>query len=511
MPIIQTHTLSPETPLPSWLQHTTYCGLDCCLTSEIRDALEPQLQSSPSAQTIYSFERALQGPYLDLMLRGFAVDELARKYAAESLGKRIESLQSLLDSLCRAACDRTYSARSYHLRDLFYSHLQLPEIWLSQKGEKKLSLNREALEKLYDRYLYARPFINCILTIRDLAKQKEVFETEIKRGRFFSSYNIAGTETGRPSSSSSAFGDGGNAQNIAPSLRYVFIPDPGYKLCVIDYEQVEARDVGFICGCLFGDWSYLDACESGDLHTTNCRLMSSWSHLPWTGNLILDKEIASTIFYRDFSYRDMMKRGGHLTNYWGTDFTMARALKIPQKMAYDFQMAYCKGENSAYPVIPKYWQWVAENIQTVHHLTDLFGRRRHFFGRPNDDATIREGIAFVPQGTTANRTNLGFWRVWKYLPEAQLLAQTFDSITFQYLESSNEDFIINRALELLKVELISPSGRSYVVPGEAKVGWNWGNFNLDPKKGRSNPGGLKKWQQGKKDERERPNNFNRIL
>lgn len=512
MPIIQTHTLFPETPLSSWLQHTTYCGLDCCLTSEIRDALEPQLQSNPNAQTIYSFERALQGPYLDLMLRGFAVDELARKYAAESLGKRIESLQSLLDSFCRAACDRTYSARSYHLRDLFYSHLQLPEIWLSQKGEKKLSLNREALEKLYDRYLYARPFINCILTIRDLAKQKEVFETEIKRGRFFSSYNIAGTETGRPSSSSSAFGDGGNAQNIAPSLRYVFIPDPGYKLCVIDYEQVEARDEGFFCGVLFSDWSLLDACESGDLHTANAKRI--WPELGWSNNKTFDREMADRTFYRDFSYRDMAKRGSHLSNYMGTAWTAARALKVPQKIMEDFQARYCRGSSTidpAYPCIPLYWQWCAEQLQTTHHLTTPFGRRRHFFGRPEDDTTLREAIAFLPQSTTADRTNLGLWRIWKYLPEAQLLAQTFDSITFQYLESSNEDFIINRALELLKVELTSPSGRSYVVPGEAKVGWNWGNFNSDPSRGRLNPGGLKKWQQGKKDERERPNNLTRTF
>ena len=262
--------------------------------------------------------------------------------------------------------------------------MKLPELWQSQKGIRKLSMNREALEKLYDRYLYARPFIACILTIRDLSKQQEVFDTEIDAdGRFRTSYNIAGTETGRPSSSSNAFGTGGNAQNIAPSLRYVFVSDPGYKIAVIDAEQVEARDVGFFCGCLFDDWTFLDACESGDLHTTNATRI--WPELGWTDNKLYNRKIADTIFYRDFTYRDMAKRGSHLSNYMGTAWTASRALKLPLKIMEDFQSRYCRGPSAAYPCIPRWWQWTAEQLQTTHLLTTPFSRERHFFGRPDDD------------------------------------------------------------------------------------------------------------------------------
>jgi len=287
-------------------------------------------------------------------------------------------------------------------------------------------------------------------------------------------------------------------------------------MCVIDLEQVEARDVGFFCGCLFDDWKFLDNCESGDLHTNNAKLI--WPERPWTGVPKEDKEIAEQIFYREFSFRDMAKRGGHLSNYYGTAWTAARSLKVPANIMEEFQARYIRGDAAkgiapAYPAIARWWQWTAEQLETVGHITTPFGRKRHFFGRPNDDTTLREAIAFLPQSTTADRMNLGLWRVWHKMPQIQLLAQTYDSITFQYRESLDENSIIEEALELLNVELVSPSGRKYSVPGEAKVGWNWGRqiTEADQKRAadagkkvpRLNPDGLIKWSRTKRDERVR--------
>ena len=506
----------------------TYCGLDCCVTHEVRS--EMVRGRNEDLPAIYSFERALQAPYLEIMNRGFAVDDLSRRHASESLHQRIAGLQLTLNRMADAVWGRGLNPRSpKQLQEFFYRAMRLPEIWISQKGVRKLSMNREVMEKL-EIYLYARPIIACILAIRDLAKQLEVFETEIDSdGRFRTSYNIAGTETGRPSSSTNAFGTGGNAQNIAPALRYIFVSDLGKKLCVIDLEQVEARDVGFFCGCLFDDWRFLDNCESGDLHSNNAKLI--WPGLPWTGDRKGDRLVADRQFYREFSHRDMSKRGGHLSNYMGTAWTASRSLKVPLKIMEEFQARYVRGRPAdpargleaiepAFPAIARWWQWTAEQLQTTQLLVTPFGRRRHFFGRPGDDTTLREAIAFLPQSTTADRMNLGLWRVWRHMPEVQLLAQTYDSITFQYDESADEDQIIGRALELIQVELRAPNGRRYVVPGEAKVGWNWGYVCTQSdvakalaqgkKAPRLNPLGLKKWVPGKRDERSRPTGAKRI-
>jgi DNA polymerase I-like protein with 3'-5' exonuclease and polymerase domains len=454
---------------------------------------------------IYQFERALQGPYLEIMQRGFLVDQLARRAATEVLRTRIGQLNSILNTLSSAIWDKGLNPRStQQLREFFYSTMRLPEVWIYQKGVRKLSTNREALEKLDD-YMLARPIISCILSIRDCAKQLEVLETEIDPdGRFRASYNIAGTETGRPSSSSNAFGTGGNAQNIAPGLRFVFVSDPGWKLCVIDLEQVEARDVGWFCGTLFGDWSYLDSCERGDLHTNNARLI--WPELPWSESPTQNRQLANRNFYREFSYRDMAKRGSHLSNYHGSANMMARSLKIPLAMAQEFQSRYILGDSAAFPCIPRWWQWTAQQLQTSHQLVTPFGRRRHFFGRPGDDTTLREAIAFLPQSTTADRMNLGMWRVWRAMPQIQLLAQTYDSITFQFRESEDANEIIGQALALLKVELTAQNGRKYSVPGEAKLGWNWGYYHE-----KKNPEGLLKWNSAKPDARTRRVGLQRIM
>lgn len=514
MPYIFTESLTPSS-LSAHEQHQVYCGLDCCVTTEVHGELRRLFNQEPE---IYSFERALQGPYLEIMQRGFAVDQLSRGAAQTELRARIDKLEETLNLFAQAFWGKPLNPRSpAQLKDFFFGAMGLPEVKISQKGERKVSTNREALEKL-EAYLYARPIISCILAIRDLGKQLQVFETEIDPdARFRTSYNIAGTETGRPSSSSNAFGTGGNAQNIAPGLRYVFIADPGWKICVIDLEQVEARDVGWFEGTLFGDWSFLDACEGGDLHTTNCRLI--WPELAWTGDPKQDRALADTRFYREFSYRDMSKRGGHLSNYHGSAWTMARSLKIPLKVAEDFQSRYCTGPSCAYPAHQLYWQWIAEQLQTTNKLRTPFGRERHFFGRPGDDTTLREAIAFLPQSTTADRMNLGLWRVWKHMPQVQLLAQTYDSITFQF--QGDEQTVIPEALERIRVELSEPGGRRYVVPGEAKLGWNWGAQVTEADQARArergqkpprlNPDGLVKWKPGRPDSRVRRIGFQRIM
>jgi DNA polymerase I-like protein with 3'-5' exonuclease and polymerase domains len=120
-----------------------------------------------------------------------------------------------------------------------------------------------------------------ILALRDIAKKIGVLKTSIDPdGRMRTSYNIAGTTTGRFSSSLSDFGTGGNLQNLEERLRRPFVADPGMKFAYIDLEQAESRLVGAIEWNLFGDGRYLDACESGDLHTSVCRL--AWTELPWT-------------------------------------------------------------------------------------------------------------------------------------------------------------------------------------------------------------------------------------
>jgi len=67
------------------------------------------------------------------------------------------------------------------------------------------------------------------------------------------------------------------------------------------------------------------------------------------------------------------------------------------------------------------------------------------------------------------------------------MLQVHDSILIQYREEE-ENEIVPWALETLRVPIILEKGREFVVPTEAKIGWNWGEHSAE------NPDGLIKWK-----------------
>lgn len=480
---IQTATLSPN--IDSHTRHQVYNGLDCCLTFEIFEHLSKQLQqkNEPYQQLIYSFERGMQGPALELMERGWLIDEEQRKKGQELLRAKKFKLESILNSYGYALWDKSLNANSpAQLKKLFYEIMRFPEHHSITQGQRKVSTNREALEKLSN-YFYAVPLVNIILSLRETTKKLSVLDTEVSPdGRMRTSYNVAGTETGRWSSSSSADGSGTNLQNITPELRRMFIADPGQKLCYLDLEQAESRVVGLLVWLRCQDSSYLDACESGDLHTTTAKLV--WPDLAWTGDSGQDRFLADKIFYRHFSYRDMSKRGGHGTNYYGTPRTMARHLKVEERLMVDFQKSYFK----AFPGISEWHKWVKYELGINQSLTTLLGRKRVFYGRSGDDSTLREAIAYEPQSVVGDILNTALWRVWQYERRVQILGQVHDAIVFQYPDDPyTEQEILSKCLELTRIP-ITTANRTIVISSECKIGYNWAN------KSESNPMGLTKWR-----------------
>ena len=412
------------TSLPAFLSphdsHQIYNGLDAGITLEVWQALRQELDREEStcearawqigARTNYSFERAMQGPALAMMRRGILVDQYYRWEVIAQLEARMSHLQNVLNEFSCAVWGKPLNANSHHqLKQFFYEVMKLPEQVQYVKGQRRTSINRDALEKL-GIFFHAEPICNTIIRIRDLGKKVSVLRSEIDAdSRMRTSYNVAGPETGRWSSSSNVYGGGTNLQNITEELRRLFIADQGYKFAYIDLSQAESRCLAFLCYTLFGSTRYLDACESGDLHTLAATLI--WPDFDWQGDLKHDKAIAETPFYHHFSYRDMSKRGGHASNYYGKPFTIARHLKVPQPLIESFQDRYF----SAFPELQEYHKWCARELQLRGQISTPLLTTRHFFGRVNDDSTLREAIAHVPQHLVGVLLNLALWRVWHHL------------------------------------------------------------------------------------------------
>jgi DNA polymerase I len=484
MKIIETHTLDPAS-IPPTERDWVYNGLDCCITAEVLEKLLPQLDYHTSAT--YDFSRKLQGPALEMRLRGVKIDKFRKGEVIEEYYRKIDLLERNLEKLALegVGMDHFNWRSNDDLKELFYDRLAIPAI----KRQGRVTVNRDALERL-ESYLIAKPIVTHIKAMRDLGKKISMLKTEIDPdGRMRTSYNIGGTTTGRFSSSFSEFGTGTNLQNIEESLRSVFVSDQGMKMAYCDTQQGESRVVGAIEWNLFQDDKYLTACESGDLHTTVSMLCEP-KKFPWTNDLQKNRELAEQPYYRHYDLRKLCKSIGHGTNYKGGPKTLNYQYKVPIPAIEDFQSKYFK----AFPAHQRWHQHVEYTLRSTGHLVSLMGRKRWFFGRRDDDATLREAIAYDPQGSLSDILNNGLLNVWRHR-DAELLMQIHDAILIQYPEDE-EDEIIPKVMEQLKYPIQLKHNREFLIPYDCKVGWNWGKYDAQ-----KNPDGLKAYIQGDKRKR----------
>lgn len=475
--IIRTDLVGPNDLRTQTERDFIYNGLDCCITHEVLTAQLSQLDSV-TAET-YAFSKALQAPVLEMKLRGVKVDLARRSEVIDSYFDTLDMLERNLERIVLEGCGMPhFNWRSTaDLKLLFYTKLGIPEF----KNKGRVTVNRAALEKM-GVYNIAKPIIGHMNAMRDIAKKISVLKTEVDNdGRIRTSYNIAGTDTGRFSSSFTEFGTGGNLQNVEEKLRSILIADKGMKFAKFDAKSGESFIVGALEWNLFGDDRYLVACESGDPHTAVARIC--WPKLGWTGDLAKDKELAETPFYRHYTYRFMCKKLGHGSNYDGRAPTLSQQAKLPLKVVQDFQPLYFQ----AFPA-HKLWQaWVESQLRRVGQLTSLMGRRRYFWGRRNDDAVLRAAIAYDPQSSLADIVNRAMLKIWRMGLPVQLMMQDHDAITFQYPEEI-EDEIIPILMRELVLDVPLKNGRVLQIPYDCNTGWNRGKYDKE-----ENPDGLREY------------------
>src|SRR5690606_33498781 len=200
--IIQTADLTPNSVLSRNDTDWVYNGLDCCVTEEILEVLLGQLDNV--AANTYNFSKALQGPILEMTLRGILVNQTRRRKVLNLFREQTSRLEAQLDELIRdgiGAGSLNWRSPS-QLKTLLYDVMGLPvQKKRNANGVMSPTVNREALEKL-SVYFLAGPLCAHLLALRDLGKKISFLETGIDEdGRMRTSINIAGTDTGRLSSS----------------------------------------------------------------------------------------------------------------------------------------------------------------------------------------------------------------------------------------------------------------------------------------------------------------------
>lgn len=469
MKIIDTSKALDYGPLT---QELVYCGLDTMVMFEINKYLEKEFDAT--SRKTYEDSLSFLKPALDMMHRGFKIDEKRKEEILPLLQERRLKYQGMLDALAQIIWGKPLNVNSSpQMLEFFYEWLFLPPVYENKKGVNKPSGGRKAMESLKSNYVRAMPPAILVMKLRDLDKDITTLAKGLHNGRWHANFNVAGTDSWRWSSSKHPVFGGSNLQNINDELRRIFVCDDEFLLFSVDQQGAESRAVAYITG----DENYIAAVNSGDVHTMVAAM---------TFDFEPTKENSSRLFYRDQSYRQICKKLGHGSSYGGTPRTLAQQSRIDIKLVDEFQPKFFK----RFPMIQEWHRWTSRELQQKGVLFNAFGDRRQFWDRLWDDATLRSAIAFQPQSLVGKLTAKVLLRLWETYPkeDLQLLANGHDAVIFQ-IRKNKIASLLPQVVESFKYPLevtdIKGVKRILTIPWDFSVGLNWG------KKAPDNPLGLR--------------------
>jgi len=306
--------------------------------------------------------------------------------------------------------------------------------------------------------------VDLVLEYRELSKLKSTYvdalplQVNPHTGRVHTSYNQAGSVTGRIASSDP------NLQNIpirtdlGRKVRKAFIAQPGYVLLAVDYSQVELRIVAHMSN----DRTMLSAFQSGqDIHAA-------------TAAAIFDVPIEQV----SKEQRDRAKGVNFGLIYGMSAFGLSRYTDITLAEAEDFVKAYFE----QFPGVKNYLDGMRAQAAEVGYVETLLGRRRYFRGLKNQtnrnvrNREEREAINAPIQGTAADIMKLAMLAVPGALEKANLsakmLLQVHDELV---LECPVAELEVTAEL----VRQVMENAYSLKIPllADARSGPNWNEMS----------------------------------
>ena len=388
---------------------------DACRTYEV-DEVEQQTVDKLGLRSVHDFQQRLFWNVLDAMILGFRVDHQRRNNFSTELISAIEDRENQIEYLLGHPLN---PKSALQMQKLFYADLSQRPILNRKTGNP--SCDDEALRKISDREPLLAHLCRLILDHRSLSVFLSTFVSAgvDVDGRMRSSFNIAGTETYRFSSSQNAFGSGLNMQNIPkgdesegaalalPNVRKLFIPDPGMELFDIDLSSADLRIVVW------------------EADEPEMKAMLREGLDPYT-------EIAKE-FYKDATItkkdprRQTFKSFAHGTHYLGTAKGLAERLGLAVHQAESTQKWYF----GKFPRIKQWQDDLKVQVEKRRMVQNAFGYRRYFFERI-EGTIFNEAAAWIPQSTVACLINRAWVKIRETLPDVQILLQVHDSLVGQY-------------------------------------------------------------------------------
>lgn len=458
-------------------QYWEYNCKDACITWEIWQQIRESAEGK-NLQQHFAFQQSLFFPVLRMMNRGIRLDVSQRAGLRDDLIKAQFERQERLDYLAGHPLNPKSPAQ---LSKFFYNDLGIPGV-KNLTGDA-LTTNSPAMSLIAERQPILKPLCQLIVELRSIGVFLGTFiDARLDYdGRMRCSFNIAGTETFRFSSSENAFASGMNLQNIPikekekikggvdyialPNIRKLFIPDPGYTFFDIDLDRADLQVVIWEAD----DRDMKKALHDGlDMHCVNACDVFDIKGIPY------DELRESHPNYRDHrgrigeAARGKAKTGVHATNYGVGDRKLAQALGITVVEAARFRSRWF----AAHPGIRKWHLRTEESATRRGFVENRFGARLYTLGRIN----LPELLGWLPQSTVAGVINRGLVNIdtaeRRGKTSIQLLIQVHDSLAGQFLTKHKDAEVAN--LKRL-TEIVIPYEEPLIIPTGIKLSESsWG-------------------------------------
>lgn len=189
---------------------------DCVYTYEIMEVMEGALKSAGLESQAQFQMRRLFHPAMKMMLRGVAVNVEKKNGILKGVGEFCDTLRGEVEYLTgRELTGPGGGFSPQRLQTLFYRDMGFKPITNRLKGIVSITCDDEALKKLAKIDPIVAPICHRINMVRSYKTALDACSKRVdKDGRWRTSYNLAGTETFRWSSSENPFGSGINLQNL---------------------------------------------------------------------------------------------------------------------------------------------------------------------------------------------------------------------------------------------------------------------------------------------------------
>ena len=373
----------------------------------------------------------------------------------KKLGDRIDlDVQRLASEICQIAGKQFNINSPQQLGKVLFEDMGMPVPVKYGRG-KQVSTAADVLEDLAVEYEIARK----VLDYRQLTKLKGTYVDalpaliEPHTGRVHTTFNQIGAATGRLSSSNP------NLQNIpirtelGREIRAAFVPEPGWRLVVADYSQIELR----LLAHMSRDPVLVEAFRNGeDIHTRTAAEVFGTPPLMVTPD---------------------MRRNAKAVNfgivYGQTPFGLAQQLGIDRKEAE----LYIKAYFARYSGVRKFIDATIAEVRQSGFAKTLLGRKRPIpdmhSRNPNARSFAERTAVNTPlQGTAADLIKMAMIRIDAELRahtlKTRMLLQVHDELLFESPPGE-----VDEIRKLVKYEMERVYSLAVPLLVDIGVGDNW--------------------------------------